>query len=105
MHTATVVKEWIAVHGIQMIQHLPYLPDLAPGDFFLFPNVKEQLAGITLTQQSFQPTWERVLKSITAAEFATAFLRWYERNEKCVWIAGNYVENSWGGTSETKGAS
>ena len=77
-----------------MIQHLPYLPDLAPGDFFLFPNVNEQLAGITLTQQRFQPTWERVLKSITAAEFATAFLRWYERNKKCIQITGNCVEKS-----------
>ena len=94
MHTAAVVKEWIAVHGIQMIQHPPYLLDLAPADFFLFPKVKEQLAGITLTQQSFGPTWEWVLKSITAAEFATAFLRWSEQNEKCVRIAGNYVEKS-----------
>ena len=92
VHTAAMVKEWIAVHGIQMIQHPPYSLDLAPADFFLFPKVKEQLGGITLTQQSFQPTWERVLKSITAAEFATAFLRLYERNEKCIRITGNYVE-------------
>ena len=77
-----------------MIQHPPYSPDLAPAGFFLFPKVKEQLAGITLTQQSFRSTWDRVLTTISAAEFATAFLRWHERNEKCVRIGGTYVEKS-----------
>ena len=77
-----------------MIQHPPYSPDLAPADFFLFPKVKEQLAGITLTRQSFRSTWDRVLKTISAAEFATAFLRWHKRNEKCVRIGSTYVEKS-----------
>ena len=77
-----------------MIQHPPYLPDLAPADFFLFPKVKEQLAGITLTQQSFRSTWDRVLKTISTAKFTTAFLRWHERNEKCVHIVGTYVKKS-----------
>ena len=94
VHTAAVVRDWLAAHNYQMIQHPPYLPDLAPADFFLFPKVKEQLAGITLTQQSFRSTWDRVLKTISAAEFATAFLRWHERNEKCVRIGGTYVEKS-----------
>ena len=26
-------------------EHLPYIPDLAPSDFFLFPKMKEHLAG------------------------------------------------------------
>ena len=71
-----------------MIQHPLYSPDFTLADFFLFPKVKEQLAGITLTQQSFRSTWDQVLKTISAAEFATAFLRWHERNEKCVRISG-----------------
>ena len=92
VHTAAVVKEWIAAHGVKMIAHPPYSPDLAPADFFLFPRVKEQLAGITMTQETFRPGWERVLRTISAAEFATAFLRWYERSEKCIQIGGTYVE-------------
>ena len=77
-----------------MIQHPPYSPDLAPADFFLFPKVKEQLAGITLTQQSFRSTWDRVLKTISGAELVTAFLRWHERNKKYVQISGTYVKKS-----------
>ena len=36
-----------AVHdcGFELIDHLPYSPDLAPMDYFLFPNLKKYLAG------------------------------------------------------------
>ena len=31
--------------GFELVDHLPYSPDLAPSDYFLFPNMKKQLAG------------------------------------------------------------
>ena len=36
-----------AVHdcGFELIDHPPYSPDLAPSDYFLFPNLKKHLAG------------------------------------------------------------
>ena len=35
-----------AVHdcGFELIDHPPYSPDLAPSDYFLFPNLKKHLA-------------------------------------------------------------
>jgi histone-lysine N-methyltransferase SETMAR len=36
VHTAASVKEWMATKGIQVLEHPPYSPDLAPADFFLF---------------------------------------------------------------------
>ncbi len=50
MHTAAVVTKWIASRQIQVIQHPPYWLDLTPAVFFLFPKVKMELAGLTLTQ-------------------------------------------------------
>jgi hypothetical protein len=38
VHTATSVKNWIAAHNIQLLQHLPYSPDLVPVDFFCSPK-------------------------------------------------------------------
>jgi hypothetical protein len=38
VHTAASVKNWIAAHNIQMLRHPPYLPDLAPADFFCSPK-------------------------------------------------------------------
>jgi hypothetical protein len=37
-----------------MLQHMPYSPDLAPTDFFLFPKVKKELVGLTLTRETFK---------------------------------------------------
>jgi hypothetical protein len=72
----------------------PYSPDLAPADFFLFRRVKEELAGIRLTPESLKKSWEGVLRTIGADEFAAAFRRWVDRCNKCVRVNGGYVEKS-----------
>jgi len=94
VHTAVVVRNWLAAREVQVLEHPPYLPDLAPADFFYFPKVKEELAGLSLTQGTFRSTWERASRTIAKEEFAAAFQRWYQRCEKCVHIGGGYVEKS-----------
>ncbi len=95
VHTAAMVTNWMAAGRFQIIEHLPYSPDLAPADFFLFPSVKRELAGKALTQETLKKEWEgAVIRTLSVADFATAFRRWYERYEKCVNIAGGYVEKS-----------
>ena len=94
VHTAAVVKDWMAAKQLQVIEHPPYSPDLAPADFFLFPKIKKQLAGKTLTQESLKKEWEGAARTLTADDFATAFRRWYGRCDKCIRIGGNYVEKS-----------
>jgi hypothetical protein len=61
---------------------------LAPADFFLFPNVKRELAGKTLSQETLKKEWHGVVRTLSAADFATAFRRLYDRCEQCVNIAG-----------------
>jgi hypothetical protein len=73
-----------------MIHRPPYLPDLAPVDLFLFPRVKSELAGLARSQDSFQKSRERVVRTIAHNEFAAAFCWWMERYEKCVWIGEHY---------------
>lgn len=92
VHTAAVVQDWLAARGVQVIDHPPYSPDLAPADFFLFPKVKSVLAGKTLTAQTFKKEWEGAVRTLSAADFADAFQQWYRRCEKCVNIDGSYVE-------------
>ncbi len=81
VHTAASVKNWLAAKGIQLLPHPPYSPDLAPADFLL-RKVKEELAGLHLTQESLKSAWEGVTRTIGEDEFATAFRRWYECSEK-----------------------
>jgi hypothetical protein len=72
----------------------PYSPDLAPANFFLFPKLKKELAGHTMTQEEFKKEWEGVLRGVSKYDFAMAFVRWYERCEKCIRINGSHVEKS-----------
>ena len=94
VHTATVVQNWLAARGIQVLELPPYSPDLAPADFFYFPKIKKELAGRHLTAKDFKKTWEGVAATVTKEDFAAAFRCWLERSEKCVSIGGDYVEKS-----------
>jgi hypothetical protein len=67
VHTDATVKDWMAARQFKVIEHPPYSPDLAPADFFLFPKVKRELAGLTLTKQTFKKEWEGAAKTLKAA--------------------------------------
>ena len=94
VHTAKSVRDFLTKNNIQLLDHPPYSPDLAPADFFLFPKLKKELAGITMTQEEFKNKWEGVLRTLSKDDFARAFTRWLERCEKCIRINGGYVEKS-----------
>ena len=44
-HTSAIVTAKLVELGYELLPHSPYSPDLAPCDFFLFPNLKKSLAG------------------------------------------------------------
>jgi hypothetical protein len=70
------------------------LPDLAPADYFLFPTLKRELAGQTLSLDEFKTKWEGVIRTLNKDDFAKAFERWLEHCEKCIRIGSGYVEKS-----------
>jgi hypothetical protein len=66
---------WMTANKIQLLQHPPYLLDLAPEAYFYFWGVKEVLAGALLTLESFMKIWEGVSRNIDIDQFATAVRR------------------------------
>ena len=94
VHTARNVKAFLEDRDINLLEHPPYSPDLAPADYFLFPRMKSDLAGLHMTRESFKSELERVLRNISKDDFTTAFQRWIHRHEKCIEIGGTYVEKS-----------
>jgi hypothetical protein len=52
--------------------------------------VKDKLADDSKEQNSLKMEQERVVRRITAKEFATTFQGWYER---CIEIVRGYVKN------------
>ncbi len=71
VHTITMVTDWMTARQFQVLKHPPCLPYLALADFFLFPKVKRELAGLTLTMDTFKK--EGVAKTLKVADFATTF--------------------------------
>jgi hypothetical protein len=57
-----------------MTPHPPYSLDITPTNFFLFPRVKSELAGLSLSQDSFKTSWVGVLQTIAKDEFAKHIL-------------------------------
>ena len=94
VHTAKSVRDFLNKNNIQLLDHPPNSPDLAPADLFLFSKLKRELAGITMMQEEFKKKWEGVLRTLSKDDFARAFTRWLESFEKCIRISGGYVENS-----------
>ena len=44
-HKSATVQEYQKESGLDVLDHPPYSPDLSPCDFWLFPRLKEMLAG------------------------------------------------------------
>jgi hypothetical protein len=45
LHTAYILQECMAIIKMAEVPHPPYTPDLAPSNFFLFPETKIKLKG------------------------------------------------------------
>ena len=45
VHTCKIAMDAIERNGYEIIPHPAYSPDLAPGDYFLFPNLKKDIRG------------------------------------------------------------
>ena len=46
VHTCKVAMDAVERNGYEIIPHPAYLPDLAPSDFFLFPNLRKDIRGL-----------------------------------------------------------
>ena len=46
VHTCKVAMDAVEQNGYELIPHPAYSPELAPSDFFLFPNLKKDIRGL-----------------------------------------------------------
>ena len=75
--------------GIKTVSQPPYYPDVAPGDFWLFPKfrgchyetIEEMKEGVT-----------KVIDTPTQEDFFGAFWKLLERYNKWIAAGGNYFE-------------
>jgi len=76
-----------------VVPQSPYLPDLSPCDFFLFPRLKNHLKGRHFsTLDNIQKRVTDELKGIPAEAFQHCYEQWKLRLRHCAAAQGNYIE-------------
>lgn len=92
-HSCKLSRAVLREYRWEILSHPPYSPDLAPSDFFLFPELKKNIKGIR---------WESILEAKRAVLdwfktkdkifYRNGLERWRHRMEKCYELDGSYVE-------------
>ena len=66
--------------GTKTVPNLPYSPDLAPSDLWLFPKLKENLRGYRYeTIEEMKEAVTNVIETLTQEDFHGAFQKLLER--------------------------
>ena len=94
VHTSTIAMAKFHELRYELLPHPPYSPDLAPSDFFLFPNLKKWLAG-----KRFKSNDEVINETNSYFEefdksyYLDGIKNLEYRLTKCIELKGDYVEN------------
>ena len=93
VHTCKVAMDAVERNGYELIPHPAYSPDLAPSNFFLFPNLKKDIRGLHFR------SGEEVLMSVEEWVngkdpdfFSSGLMALEHRWSKCITLEGNYIE-------------
>lgn len=92
-HASAIVAAKLLEIGFQLVPHPPYSPDLAPSDYYLFPNLKKWLAG-----QRFCSNEEVIAKTngyfadLDRSYYSEGIKKLQHRWTKCIGLKGDYIE-------------
>jgi histone-lysine N-methyltransferase SETMAR len=92
-HTATVSLAFLDWHRMRRAPQPPFLPDLAPSDFYLFGKLKTTLMrSVFENKQGFLDGIMRVLDRIMHDEFESVFEEWVARLDVCIQRGGDEIK-------------
>ena len=76
-HKSATVQEYLKESGLDVLDHPPYSPDLSPCDFWLFPRLKEILAGHRFESRcGIGSAVYQCLQHIPKEDYRAAFRKW-----------------------------
>ena len=92
-YKSATVQEYLKESGLNVLDHPPYSPDLSPCDFWLFPRLKEILAGHRLESCcGIGSAVYQYLQHIPEEDYRAAFRKWVDRCKMCVEADGAYFK-------------
>ena len=89
-HTCTVAMDAVERNGYELIPHPAYSPDLAPSDFFLFPNLKKDICGCHF--QSDEEVGTSIKRWVNGKDpdfFSSGLMAFEHHWSKCITLEGN----------------
>jgi hypothetical protein len=93
-HTPHSIQVFLASYGIPVVQQPPYSPDMAPCDFWLFPQLNTVFKGKRFEDiDAIKKNASSKLNTIPEDSFRKCFQQWQDRWQKCVSSQGEYFEN------------
>ena len=93
VHTCKVAMDAVEQNGYEWIPHPAYLPDLAPSDFFLFPNLKKDIRGLHF--RSDEEVLTAVEERVNGKDpdfFSSGLMALEHHWSKCIPLEGSYIE-------------
>jgi histone-lysine N-methyltransferase SETMAR len=76
-HDTLCVKQFLANKNITVLEHPPYSPDLAPCDFYLFPNIKSVLKETHFVSvENVKAKTAKILNSLTEHDLQNCSEHW-----------------------------
>ena len=92
-HKSATVQEYLEESGLDVLDHPPYSPDLSPCHFWLFPRLKETLAGHRFESCcGIGSAVYQSLQHIAKEDYRAAFRKWVDRCKMCVEADRAYFE-------------
>ena len=71
---------------------LPYSPDIAPSDFYLFGYIKKCLKGTRFeSPQQLYSAITEILRGISPETLTSVFLKWADKRHEVTEANGNYL--------------
>ena len=93
VHTCKVAMDAVERNGYKLIPHPAYLPDLAPSDFFLFPNLKNGNHGLHFRfDEEAVTAVEEWVNGKNPDFFSSGLMALEHLWSKCITLEGNYIE-------------
>ncbi|CAH1975065.1 unnamed protein product [Acanthoscelides obtectus] len=84
-HTAKRTMQYLTEENVELLDHLPYSPDLSPNDFFTFPKIKNRLRGQRVqSPEEAVGTFKNAVLDLPANESNKCFENWFERMQMCI---------------------
>ncbi|QQP58373.1 Putative mariner transposase [Caligus rogercresseyi] len=93
VHTCVVSMAKFYELRYELLPHPPYSPDLAPSDYFLFPNLKKWPAGKRFySNNEIISQTNKYFEDLEKSYFLEGIKKLEKRWTKCIELKGDYVE-------------